>query len=160
MSTQHYIQVNIPRTSKNQIIVSKSHYLARLIIPDIQLHNLHSGRQQTLCLIRNFYWLPLCRGLLRTILRESEYCKRHTVKARTTFMENLPKNRMLAGQKPFISTGIDLFGPIFAKRTKGTRLNAALVKRYGITFTCMTVQAVHLELINDLSTDSFIMALR
>ena len=140
------------------MIVSKSHYLARLIIPAIHLHNLHSGRQQTLCLIRNFYWLPLCRGLVRTILRESEYCKRYTVKAKTTFMENLPRNRMLTGQKPF--TGIDLFGPIFAKRAKGTRLNAALVKRYGITFTCMTVQAVHLELINDLPTDSFIMPLR
>ena len=75
-------------------------------------------------------------------------------------MADLPKDRMLAGQKPFTSTGIDLFGPMLVKRTKGTRSNAALVKRYGIIFTCMTVRAVHLELTNDLSTDSFIMALR
>ena len=67
---------------------------------------------------------------------------------------------MLAGQKLFTSTEINLFGPMLVKRTKGTRSNVALVKRYGIIFTCMAVRAVHLELSNDLSTDSFIMTLR
>ena len=143
---------NIPPTSKNQMIVSKSHYLARPIITDIH--------KQTLCLIRNFYLIPLCRGLTRTVLRECLYCKRYTAKAMTTCMADLSKDRMLAGQKPFTSTGIDLFGPMLVERTKGTRSNAALVKRYGVIFTCMTVRAVHLELTNDLSTDSFIMALR
>ena len=75
-------------------------------------------------------------------------------------MTDLPKDRMLAGQKPFTSTGTDLFGPVLVKRAKGTRSNAALVKRYGIIFTCMTVRAVHLELTSNLPTDSFIMALR
>ena len=151
---------NVPRTSKNQMIVSKSHYLARLIIIDIHQRNLHTGREQTLCLIRNVYWIPSCRGLIRTVLKECLYCKRYTVKAKPTYMADLPKDRMLAGQKPFTSTGIDLFGPMLVKRTKGTRSNAALVKRYGIIFTCMTVRAIHLELTNDLSTDSFIMAPR
>ena len=82
------------------------------------------------------------------------------MKAKPTYMADLPKDRMLAGQKPFTSTGIDLFGPMLVKRTKGTRSNAAIVKHYGIIFTCMTVRATHLELTDDLSTDSFIMALR
>ena len=74
-------------------------------------------------------------------------------------MPDLPKDRMWDDQKPFTSTGIDLSGPILVKRTKGTRSNAALVKHYGIIFTYMTAQAVHHELTNDLSTDSFAMAL-
>ena len=44
-------------------------------------------------------------------------------------MADLPKSRMLAGQKSFTSTGIDLFGSILVKRMKGTKSNAALVKR-------------------------------
>ena len=68
-------------------------------------------------------------------------------------------DKMLADQKPFTSTGIDLLGPMLVKRTKGTRSNAASAKRYGIIFTCMAVQAVHLKLTNDLSNDSFVMAL-
>ena len=73
-------------------------------------------------------------------------------------MVDLPRDRMVAIYK-FFSTGINLFGPLLVKRTKGTRSNIALVKRYGIIFRCMTVRAVHLELTNDLSTDLFIMAL-
>ena len=141
------------------MIVSRSHYLAHLIITDIHQRNSHTGREQTLCLICSFYWIPSCRGLIRTVLRECLYCKRYTVKAKITCMADLPKDRILAGKKPFTSTGIDLFGPMLVKRTKGSRSNAALVKRNGIIFTCITARAVHLELTNNLSINSFIMAL-
>ena len=57
------------------MIVSKSHYLARLIITDIQQRNLHTNREQTLSLIHSFYWVRSCRGLIRTVLRECLYCK-------------------------------------------------------------------------------------
>ena len=71
----HLKLANIPCTSKNQMIVSKSHYLAHLIITDIHHCNLHTGREQTLSLICNVYWIPLCSGLIRTVLRECLYCK-------------------------------------------------------------------------------------
>ena len=97
---------NTPPTSKNQMIVSKSHYHVHLIITDIGQRNLHTDRKQTLCLIRNFYWIPSCRGLIRTVLRECSYRKRCTMKGKTTYVVDLPQNRMLAGQKLFKSTGI------------------------------------------------------
>ena len=100
-------------------------------------------------MIPNFYWIPSSHVLIRAVLRECFYCKQYTVKAKTTYMADLSKGRMLGGQKLFTSTGIDLFGPMLAKRTKRTRSNATLVKCYGIIFTWMTVQAGHLKLTND-----------
>ena len=75
-------------------------------------------------------------------------------------MSDLPKDRILINEKPFTSTGIDFFGPILVKASRGSRSNPAKAKRYGVTFTCMTVRAIHLELASDLSTDVFIMVLR
>ena len=76
---------NIPPTSKNEMTISKSQCLACLIITDIHQCNLHTGREQTLCLICNFYWIPSCRGLIRMVLRACLYCKRYTAKAKTTY---------------------------------------------------------------------------
>ena len=75
-------------------------------------------------------------------------------------MSDLPKDRMFINKKTFTSTGIDFFGPILVKASRGTRSIPAKAKRYGVIFTCMTVRAIHFELASDLSTDAFIMTLR
>lgn len=72
----------------------------------------------------------------------------------TQEMAELPKVRLTPYQPPFTSTGVDYFGPLHAKRGRGT------VKRYGCIFVCMTSRAVHLELAQSLETDAFIMVLR
>ena len=127
---------------------------------DTRQHNFHIGTEQTLCLLRTIYWVPSCRGLIRKTLNECLYCKREIIKAKTTYMSNLPKDRMLINEKPFTSTCIDFFRPISVKVSRGIRSNLAKAKRYGMIFTCMTVKAIHLELASDLSIDAFIMALR
>ena len=98
---------NLPKESKNQMILSKSYHLSSLIIMDTHQHSFHIGREQTLCLLRNTYWIPSCRGLIRKILNECLYCKRERIRAKITYMSDLPKDRMLINEKPFTSTGID-----------------------------------------------------
>jgi len=51
--------------------------------------------------------------------------------------------------------GIDLFGP-FKLKTGRNRTKRA----WGALFTCATVRAIHLEIVEDLSTQSFMHALR
>ena len=57
-------------------------------------------------------------------------------------------------QPVFFHTGCDCVRPFLVKQGR------SLVKRWGCTFTCMTVRAVHLEVLHSLSTDFFISALR
>ena len=80
------------------------------------------------------------------------------IKGKTTYILDVPKERILINEKPFPSTGIDFFGPIPVKMSRGTKSNPSKAKRYGVIFTSMTVRAIHLELASDLFTDAFIMA--
>ena len=55
---------------------------------------------------------------------------------------------------PFIYCGMDCFGPFYVKDGRKE------VKRYGLLFTCLCSRAVHIELLDDMTTDAFINALR
>ena len=69
-------------------------------------------------------------------------------------MANLPSDRVTPDKPPFTFVGIDCFGPFSVKRGR------SLVKRYGIIFTCLTIRAVHIEVIHSMNTDSFVDSLR
>lgn len=66
----------------------------------------------------------------------------------------MPAARLTHNHRPFTCTGVDLFGPMDI--TVGRRHE----KRYGVLFTCLTVRAIHIELVPTLTTDSMMMALR
>ena len=75
-------------------------------------------------------------------------------------MSDLPYDRIEIGQLPFYNTGIDNFGPILTKKSRKTRSTTGKTKRWGALFTCLNKRAVHLEIVWDLATDSFKLALR
>ena len=72
-------------------------------------------------------------------------------------MSNLPEARLAINQPPFTNTGIFYFGHLTVKQGRRTRSTDGTSKRY---FTCLGTCAVHNELVGNLSTDTFILALR
>lgn len=68
-------------------------------------------------------------------------------------MANLPSER-IEPTAPFTNTGMDVFGPYHCKDGRKE------VKRYGLIFSCMSTRAVHLEMLDDMTTDCFINSLR
>ncbi|XP_028448055.1 uncharacterized protein LOC114564744 [Perca flavescens] len=69
-------------------------------------------------------------------------------------MADLPPCRLRLLKPPFYSTGVDCFGPFQVKRGRGTD------KRWGIVFKCMTTRCIHLDVLSNMDTDSFLMSLR
>jgi hypothetical protein len=55
--------------------------------------------------------------------------------------------------------GVDCFGPwdIVTRRTRGGSVNS---KRWAVLFSCLSCRAVHIEVIEEMSTSSFINAFR
>ena len=62
-------------------------------------------------------------------------------------MADLPEERVTPYKPPFKATGVDYFGPLEVKQRRSK------VKRYGCIFTCLSVRAVHIEIVHSLDTD-------
>ena len=151
---------HIPHDSKHQIILSPKHYISTLIVMHIHENNFHVGRNSTLALTRERFWITSGKSFVRHLIQRCNFCKRRRVKPKPPLMGELPIDRIAYNEPAFSRTGVDYFGPLLVKRGRTTRRNAGTAKRYGALFTCLTTRAVHIEVAGDLSTDSFLLALR
>ncbi|VDI73296.1 Hypothetical predicted protein [Mytilus galloprovincialis] len=68
-------------------------------------------------------------------------------------MPPFPKSRV-SQSTPFSSTGLDYLGPLI------TKSNGENSKRWICLFTCLVTRAIHLEVINDMTTEEFLYAFR
>ncbi|XP_071094567.1 uncharacterized protein [Haliotis cracherodii] len=69
-------------------------------------------------------------------------------------MADLPPSRLRLYKPAFYSTGVDWFGPVWVK------IGCRRGKRWGIVFKCLTNRAVHLDLLESMDSDAFLMSLR
>ena len=74
-------------------------------------------------------------------------------------MANLPDETIGLYEPASSYTGIDFFGPLVVKHLNCTTTTQTRFKRYGTVFFSLTTRAIHLDLVGDLSTDSFLLAL-
>lgn len=117
----------------------------------------HSGKTSTLNEIRaSGYWLLRAQTLVRSIINKCVTCRKLTFPPctpGTQKMADLPQDRNEPAP-PFTYTGVDYFGPFYVKEGRSER------KRWGCLFTCLVTRAIHIEVANSLSTDSFLNAYR
>ena len=138
--------------NNHPVLLSKEHHISKLVIKDA--HNLvrHAGRERTLCETRRKFWIPRGRNLVRKIVRECVKLRQYPYK---TLMADLPPERLKVFSPPFSVTGVDLFGPFYLRYGRNKKINA-----WEALFTYATVRAIHLEIVQDLSTEAFLHALR
>ncbi|XP_044003640.1 uncharacterized protein LOC122849111 [Aphidius gifuensis] len=107
--------------------------------------------------MRQRFWVLDVRNQVRQVIRKCMTCFRFIAEAEKFKMADLPEDRVNA-RNVFKNVGIDYCGPFFIKEKKFR--NTTKIKIYVCVFVCMSVKAVHLEVVSDLTTEGFLGALR
>lgn len=147
----------ITHDRKFPVVLFPKHPLTKLIILNEHHRNLHAGAQAILAILRLRYWPLNGRETVRSVLRKCVVCFRVKPFDISPKMGNLPRSRVIQN-RPFSVVGIDFAGPLNIK--DGKTRNRRLVKAYICAFVCFSVKAVHLEIVSDLSSESFLNCLK
>ncbi|GFT85837.1 putative bel12 ag transposon polyprotein [Trichonephila clavipes] len=124
----------LPFNSKHPIILPSQHSISELLIKEQHIAHLHAGPTLLAHVLRQSHWIVGSRKLINKCIRKCLKCNKFKTSTTTPqLMGNLPKHRATL-ERPFFSCGIDYAGP--------------------------STKAVHIEAVGDLTTDSFIAALR
>lgn len=147
----------ISHNSKYPMIMRSNNALAVLVVSDAHKRTLHGGVQLTMAYVRSKFWITRLKSLVSTTIKKCFVCARQRAIAKGQKMGDLPKARVTPA-RPFFNSGVDFAGPlkILISRGRGHKCT----KGYICIFICMATKAIHLELVGDLSTDSFIGAFK
>ena len=148
--------IALPYTTKHPLLLPRGHPITFLIIRDAHKRVQHNGVRETLTEIRTKYWIMKARSLVRSIISRCVVCKRFEGAAyRSPPPPPLPTFR-IREEPPFTHTGVDFAGPLYIRTTGSSATNKAWI----CLFTCCVVRAVHLEIVTDMSTETFIRCLK
>ncbi|XP_062542447.1 uncharacterized protein LOC134210417 [Armigeres subalbatus] len=139
---------------KYPIILPRQHAATYLLVDNYHRRFLH-GNGETVCNeMRQRFYIPGLRTVIRQVSKQCVICRVKKTIPQPPMMAQLPEVRVTGLVRPFTHTGVDYFGPIQVK------LGRSLVKRWVALFTCLAIRAVHVELVQGLSTQSCILAIR
>ena len=163
----HYFDRNII----HPVLLPKLHSLTRLIIEDCHLKVKHLGIQSTLNKVRmSGFRLIKPFQSVKAVINPCAMCQKYNALSyKYPRMTNLPEHRVNL-VRAYGHVGVDYTGHIIVKdeiieKKKGedgrVQERKIIVERkfYLLIFTCLNVRACHIELIPEMSTEHFVLAL-
>jgi len=139
-----YERSAIEQEAINPIYLPPDSWITSLIVSETHLKVLHAGPTITLATIRQKYWIPQGKTIIRKVTIYNKQtrcykCCRPHVKPYTAPPEPpLPSFRSNALQV-FENTGLDYFGPLKTRNSSNE-----IMKSYGVIFDCLTYRAIKL----------------
>lgn len=106
--------------NKHEIVVSKTHSIAKLIIQEIHQGNLHIRRTLYQYLEKDIGYHLEAR-IIRKLIKDYLCSKRQNAKQDHPFMEDLPSNRTKMRNIFFSNVGVDYFRQTIVKLSNRTR---------------------------------------
>ena len=141
----------LPYDVQHPVILPKGH-LGLLLARQVHSSMKHAGVNNMLVELRNQYWILGARRICKRVKRECVSCQRQDAPSGSQTMAPLPELRVKQAP-PFSVTGLDHAGPLYCGDFPGRKF-------YVLLFTCAVTRAVHLELVDSVSCEATVMALR
>ena len=143
----------------NLVVLMPNHRYAKLYLKNVHegvLNIDHHGILADLSKSRDKYWIPQAKRILSHIRRNCFKCRLMDKRLEKQIMAPLPLSR-LKPEPLWHTTSLDMFGPLqiidaIKRRVAG--------KCWGLLAACTRTRLVHLDITENYSTDSVIMALR
>ena len=146
---------NLGFSTKHPIILHKSCTIVNLLVYQIHVDHQHASPNVMMSILLESFYIVGVKSIVKRISRNCSVCQRVYCQPQHQLMGELPAKRVNISL-PFTSVGVDMAGPFYIKW--GNSRKPTIVKSYVALFICMYTRAVHLELVCDLSTDSFLAA--
>ena len=142
-------------TAKFPILLPRNHHFTKCLVLRIHSQVMHGGTAETLARLRETFWLPKGRQVIKQQLAKCFTCRYLLAKT-----YNYPGPPVLPMCRvnysvPFASVGVDYSGHIVI-----TNPDQTISKYYFCLFTCAATRAIHLELARDMTAATFLQLLR
>ena len=137
------------------VFLPSASIFTRKVVERAHLSTLHGGVSMTMAKVRERYWVPKLRRLVKHVRSKCYGC----LKFRAGAYEKPPPGKLPStrtqGTTPFQVVGVDFAGPIrYVTRNKAER------KAYLLLYGCSLTRAVHLEVLKSIETSEFITSLK
>ena len=153
------LRADIPLVEKHPLVLPKKSHVTMLIIDHFHQLCQHQGRHITAATIRTAgYWVQHGSKTIAGILHRCVVCRRLRGPFVQQKMADLPVERG-APSPPYTHVACDVFGH-WEVETRRTRGGAANSKRWALLLTCLYSRAVHIEVLEQMTSDSLLCALR
>ena len=145
-------KADISFSKKHPIILPKQHHFAMLIIEQAHERTGHGVVKDVLTEVRTKYWFVRGRQFVRKILHRCvTCCKLEGPHYQAVPPPPLPEYRVRE-EPPFAYSGVDFAGPLYVKASDGSENS----KEWVTLYTCCVTHAVHLELVPDMTAQTFL----
>ncbi|XP_050054711.1 uncharacterized protein LOC126549477 isoform X2 [Aphis gossypii] len=124
--------------AKHPVLLPKAAHVTQLIIIHYHMSLL------VMAMIQRKYWIVSGRAAIRKIIHTCVRCVRHRSACPQPVMADLPPVRVQP-HRPFAFVGMDYGGPFIVKESR--RRGAKTNKAYLALFVCLSVKAVHLQVV-------------
>ena len=147
----------LPFAWRHPIILPSNEELLRKLVIYTHENNSHCGADTIHALLRQRFWILKSRATILRYRKGCVKCRRFDGKKFAPLEADLPPERLDVNSRPFTNIAIDGLGPLLVKEegeTKSTK------KVWVLVISDMVTRGINLEVLHDLTVESFLASLR